>query len=142
MISRRQVLVCAAFLGAGPALAHHSRSPVYDGKRTVTVVGIVTEFRLVNPHASMTLDVTDDSGRVTQWKVEFDGRLNLTNHGWNDGTIKVGERLTVTGNPTHTGSPQMFFMRLERSDGSTVARGGDTIQSLEDERQRRREQRR
>ena len=136
-----QIFFVAALFGVGQVTAHHSFSPVYDGSRTVTVVGVVTEFMLVNPHAHMALDVTDDSGTVTQWNVEFDGRLNLTNHGWNDDTIKVGERLTVTGNPTHTGSQQMFFTRLERSDGSTLQRGGNRIQSIEDERRRRREQR-
>lgn len=142
MMSRCRMLFVAALLVAGTALAHHSFTPVYDGSRTVTVAGVVTLFRLVNPHAHMALDVTDDSGRVTQWNVEFDGRLNLTNHGWNDDTIKVGERLTVTGNPTHTGSQQMFFTRLERSDGSTLVRGGNRIELIEDERRRRREQRR
>lgn len=142
MMPVREIVISATLLGFGTAMAHHSFSPVYDGNRTVTVAGVVTEFQLVNPHAHMALDVTEDSGRVTQWSVEFDGRLNLTNHGWNDDTIKVGERLTVTGNPTHTGSPRMFFTRLERSDGSTLVRGGDRIESIEDERRRRREERR
>jgi len=35
----------------------------------------------------------------------------------------------------------MFFTRLERSDGSVVVRGGDRIESIEDERRRRREER-
>ncbi|MGD2166982.1 MAG: DUF6152 family protein [Gammaproteobacteria bacterium] len=129
-------------IAVGSSVAHHSFSPVYDGSRTVTLTGIVTEFRFVNPHAGMSLDVTDNTGGVTTWNVEFDGRLNLTNHGWTEDTIRVGERLSVTGNPTHTGSQQMFFMRFEREDGEVVVRGGDTIQSLEDERRRRREQRR
>ena len=30
--------------------AHHSFSPVYDGKRQVTVVGVVTQFKFANPH--------------------------------------------------------------------------------------------
>jgi len=141
MMSLRQLILVTGMLGVVTATAHHSFSPVYDGNRTVTVAGVVTEFRLVNPHAHMALDVTDESGRVSQWNVEFDGRLNLTNHGWDDDTIKVGERLTVTGNPTHTGSQQMFFTRLERSDGSVVVRGGDRIESIEDERRRRREER-
>jgi Family of unknown function (DUF6152) len=135
-----QIVAAVMLLGARGALAHHSFSPVYDGNRTVTIVGVVTEFRLVNPHAHMALAVTDDSGHVTQWNVEFDGRLNLTNYGWDDNTIKIGERLTVTGNPTHTGSQQMFFTRLERADGSVLARGGNRIESIEDERRRRREQ--
>jgi len=137
-----QIVVTTLLLGGGSAMAHHSFSPVYDGDRTVTVSGVVTEFRFVNPHAHMALDVTDDAGHVTQWKVEFDGRLNLTNVGWNDDTITVGEHLIVTGNPTHTGSSQMFFTRLERNDGSVMARGGNRIQSIEDERRQRIEQRR
>lgn len=137
-----QILVAAMLLSIGTAMAHHSFSPVYDGGRTVTVTGVVTEFELVNPHAHMALDVADDAGRVTQWKVEFDGRLNLTNHGWNDETITVGEHLTVTGNPTHTGSAQMFFTRLQREDGEVLARGGDRFQLIEDERRQRIEQRR
>jgi hypothetical protein len=136
-----QIAVTALLFAIGSAMAHHSFSPVYDVNRTVTVAGIVTEFRLVNPHAHMALDVTDDAGKVSRWNVEFDGRLNLTNHGWNDDTVKVGERLTVTGNPTHTGSQQIFFTRLERADGSVVVRGGDRIQSIEEERRARRAQR-
>jgi hypothetical protein len=143
MRSTLQIFLTASLLiGIGSAMAHHSFSPVYDGSRTVTVAGVVTEFRLVNPHAHMALDVTDDAGNVTRWNVEFDGRLNLTNHGWNDDTIKIGERLSVTGNPTHTGSLQMFFVRLERVDGSVMLRGGNRIQSIEDERRRRIDQRR
>ena len=53
---------------AGAATAHHSFSAVYDISRTVSVQGVVTEFRLVNPHALMLLDVADDSGKVSKWK--------------------------------------------------------------------------
>jgi hypothetical protein len=135
--------VAALLLGAGATTAHHSFSPVYDGSRSVTVAGIVTEFQFVNPHAQLTLDVTDESGKTTTWHVEFDGRLNLTNGGWTDDTITVGERISVTGNPTHTGSPRIFFARLERADGSVLLRPGvSKLQSIEEERRQRIEQRR
>jgi len=58
--------------------AHHSFSAVYDGKRSVTVTGVVTQFRFVNPHALMTLEVTDKDGKIVTWVVEFAGRLNRT----------------------------------------------------------------
>jgi hypothetical protein len=91
----------------------------------------------------MTVDVVDEAGKVVTWEVEFDGRLNLTNGGWNDATIVVGERVSVTGNPTHTGSPRLFFVQLQRADGSVLLRPGIAkIQSLEDERRQRIEQRR
>ena len=143
MIAIERAVLLALVLGMTAANAHHSFSPVYEGGRTVTVAGTVTEFRLVNPHALMTVDVADEAGKVVTWEVEFDGRLNLTNGGWNDATIVVGERVSVTGNPTHTGSPRLFFVQLQRADGSVLLRPGIAkIQSLEDERRQRIEQRR
>jgi len=124
------------------ATAHHSFSAVYDINRTVSVQGVVTEFRLVNPHALMLMDVTDQSGKVSKWTIEFDGRLNLTEHGWNDHTIVVGERVTVTGNPTHVGAPRIFFRKLVRPDGSELQKGSDeTLSEVERVRQERARQR-
>jgi Family of unknown function (DUF6152) len=63
------------------ASSHHAFSPVYDAKRTITVAGVVTQFRFVNPHAMMLMDVKDKSGKVVKWNVEFAGRLNLEEAG-------------------------------------------------------------
>lgn len=131
------LLSCSAL-----ASAHHAFAPVYDANKTVTVAGVVTTFRLINPHAQMLVDVRDDAGATQSWEIEFDGRLNLTNGGWTDDTIRVGERITVTGNPTHTGSPRMFFMSLQRADGSRLLRPAfERLNTLEQERRRRIEQR-
>lgn len=122
--------------------AHHAFSPVYDIKRSISVQGVVTEFRLVNPHALMLMDVTDETGKVSKWTVEFDGRLNLTEHGWNEHTIVVGERVTVTGNPTHVGAPRLFFRKLVRPDGSELQKGSDeTLNEVERVRHERATQR-
>ena len=69
-------------LSVGPAGAHHAFSAVYDDRQTVTVEGVVTQFKFVNPHALMSMDVTDKSGKVVTWTVEFAGRLNLAEGGW------------------------------------------------------------
>jgi hypothetical protein len=135
--------VCIAFLSCSAlANAHHAFAPVYDASKTVTVAGVVTTFRLINPHAQMLVEVKDDAGTAKSWEVEFDGRLNLTNGGWTDDTVKVGDRITVTGNPTHTGSPRMFFMSLQRADGSTLLRPAfERLNAREQERRRRLDQR-
>jgi len=124
--------------------AHHAFSPVYDGKRTITVQGVVTEFRLINPHALMLMDVTDDSGKVVTWTVEFAGRLNLTEGGWTERSITPRQKVTVTGNPTHTNSPRIFFLQLVREDGTELflpnkART-DTIEEQRRQRARERSQ--
>ena len=122
--------------------AHHSFAPVYDAKRTVVVQGVVTEFRFINPHALMLIDVTDDSGKVVTWTVEFAGRLNLGEGGWNARSIVPGQKVTVTGNPTHTNSPRIFFLQLVRADGSQLFPPSKARQdTIEEQRRQRARQR-
>ena len=131
-------LALAAMLASAHVVsAHHSFSAVYDGSRTVMVQGLVTEFRLVNPHALMTMEVTDDSGKVVKWVVEFAGRLNLTEGGWSEKTIVPGQRVTVTGNPTHMPSPRVAFVSLVRADGTSLVQPGAERQNAIDEQRRR-----
>jgi hypothetical protein len=134
----------AAALGVAvwaPAFAHHSFAAQYDGSKTVTLDATIKEFRFVNPHALATIDVTDDKGAVQQWTVEFDGRLNLTNFGWTDATIRPGERVKISGNPERTGAPRIFFSKIVRADGSELVRGGDRLNAIEEDRRLRAAQR-
>ena len=127
------VVVCVAV-----ASAHHAFSPVYDDKRVITVAGVVTQFKFMNPHAMMFMDVTDPSGKVVKWAVEFAGRLNLSNVGWTADSIKSGERVTVTGNPSRTGSQRLFFRKLVRADGTELLPGDvQRMNSVEEERRQR-----
>ena len=119
------------------ANAHHSFSAVYDGTKQTTVSGVVTQFRFVNPHAMMYLDVTDTSGKVAKWVIEFDGRLNLTNVGWTEDSIKSGERVTVTGNPSHTDYNRLFFLKLVHANGTEIVRGAQRLNGIEEERRQR-----
>ena len=118
------------------SFSHHSFSAVYDGTKQTTVTGVVTQFRFVNPMMSM--HVTDESGEVIKWTVEFSGRLNLSNVGWTADSIKSGERVTVTGNPTHTGSDRMFFRKLVRADGTELLPAApQRLNAIEEERRQR-----
>jgi hypothetical protein len=140
MITRYKatLIVMALLLPIGVAVSHHAFAPVYDIKRTVSVEGTVTEFRLVNPHASMTLDSIELDGNLTTWTVDFDGRVNLAVGGWTDDTIKAGEVVTVTGNPAHSGRPRMFFIRLIRADGSELLRPlFERFDSIDEQRRQR-----
>jgi hypothetical protein len=130
-------------LAAEAAFAHHASSPVYDGSKTISREGTVTEFRLINPHAMMTLETTDDSGKPVTWTIEFVGRLNLVAVGWNEDSLKPGERITVSGNPTHTGSARMFGRQIVKADGTVMtmssrAEGNEAIDAARRERARTR----
>jgi DNA/RNA endonuclease YhcR with UshA esterase domain len=131
-------------LWAGTGLAHHAFAPVYDSKRSVTVSGVVIEFRFANPHAMLSLDVKDDAGTVAKWTVEFAGQLNLAEIGWTKESLKPGEQVTVTGNPTHVVSRQMAFVRIVKADGTVLLPGAaqrtDVLEQERLERARRRTQ--
>ena len=133
------LLLCAATAGA-----HHAFSPVYDAKRSTTVSGVVTEFRFVNPHAMLTLDAKDAAGKPVKWTVEFAGQLNLSEVGWTKESLKPGEQITVTGNPTHVVSHQMAFVRIVKADGSVLlpaaAQRTDVLEQERQERAKRRTQ--
>jgi uncharacterized protein DUF6152 len=139
------VVACALFaLSVGRSEAHHAFSAVYDGNQTITVEGVVTQFRFVNPHAMMSLDVTDKSGKVEKWTVEFAGRLNLIEGGWTSETIKPGDHIKVSGNPARKGDRQMAFRRIVKADGTellpTQAKRLTAIEEERRERARQREQ--
>ena len=140
-MTRRYTLLLAVLVSLLPnrvADSHHAFSPVYDEARTVTIKGILTEFRLVNPHAMMTMDVMEGAGRHVTWTVEMAGLLSLSRQGWTKNTVSIGERLTITGNPTHTGSPRIFFTRLVLANGTELLAPGDGNESAIEEQRRQR----
>ena len=144
-MTRRSMLVLVVLLSLLPnraADSHHAFSPVYDEARTVTIKGTVTEFRLVNPHSTISVDVVDQAGKHVAWTVEMAGLLSLSRKGWTPRTVSAGEPITVTGNPTHTGSPRIFYTRIVLADGTErIGPGTGDLGAVEQERRQRAAQR-
>jgi hypothetical protein len=132
------LILIVPLLHATLVYSHHSFSAVYDGTKQTSVTGVVTRFKFVNPHAMMFLDAKDASGKAVKWIVEFDGRLNLSNFGWTADSIKTGEHVTVTGNPSRTESNRIFFLKLIHADGTELFRGAlQRISGVEEDRRQR-----
>jgi hypothetical protein len=124
------------------ALSHHAQAPVYDGTRTVTINGIVTEFRFINPHAMMAIEVTDDSGTKEVWAIELAGRLSLSRDGWSDDSVAVDEHVTITGHPMHSGANGLWLTRIVLGDGSELLGPREATQNAIEEQRRLRAQER
>ena len=99
-------LVFGAALAVTPAVAHHSFSAEYDSKKPVTLKGIVTKVDWMNPHVYFYLDVTDDSGNITNWALEMGPPNGLQRSGWTRNTMKVGDQVVVEGTLAKDGSKQ------------------------------------
>jgi len=52
------------------SLAHHSFAATFSTSEKNTIEGIITNFRFINPHVLIYIDVLDNDGSVTEWTVE------------------------------------------------------------------------
>jgi hypothetical protein len=111
------VLLSLAFAGALPAAAHHSFAVHFVPDRTVTVEGVVTEFRFRNPHGVLLFTVTDAGGETAEWKAETNSPNILRRRGWNEQSIRPGDRVTIEGYPARDGSNFMRIYRVAYADG-------------------------
>jgi hypothetical protein len=103
--------VAIASLGALPSAAHHSTA-AFDNSRVVKLEGTITQFRWINPHASIKIDATsegEDPDGV--WTVEMTAPNVLINEGWTRTALKVGDKVTMYVNPLRN--------QVELNDGST-----------------------
>ena len=82
---------------ATPLLAHHSFAAEYDVHRPVTLKGVVTKIEWTNPHSHVLIDVADDKGNTTTWKIELASPMVLIQNGWRAKSIKLGDTIVVDG---------------------------------------------
>jgi hypothetical protein len=91
---------------------------MYDQSRRVMVDGIVAEFHNVNPHPFLLVDSSDAGGANRRWKMELDNRSELAEIGVRNDTLKVGDRVLVSGSPGRTDPLLMYVWKLDRpADG-------------------------
>ena len=90
-------LVLIAATLAHNASAHHSSVVNFDSNREVTITGIVTEVRWLNPHSRFRMDVKDPDGKVQEWLVEMGAVNTLKRAGFPMERFAIGDSITVTG---------------------------------------------
>ena len=86
-------LVCLT----APVLAHHGFDTEYDGKKKVALTGVVTKIEWTNPHMHIYVDVTDASGKVTNWNLEMASPNTVQRQGWGRSTLLPGDRVAFEG---------------------------------------------
>jgi hypothetical protein len=110
----------AMLLCATPALPHHS-NVAFEVNKIVTLTGMVTEFRWVNPHTWIGLSVDDGKGAKTVWAIEGRAPGVLARAGWSRSSMKVGDTVTIDFSPAKDGSKSGLVARVTKSDGTILA---------------------
>ena len=110
---------------AGNTYAHHSSGPHFDPTIDITLEAVVTDWKLVNPHAYVYFDVTEDDGSTTNWRCESSAASSLRKRGYTDETFVPGQKLTINGNPARREDNVCFLSSFAFADGTTIGRNGD-----------------
>jgi hypothetical protein len=115
-------------LSALPAGAHHSTA-AFDNSRVVKLEGTITQFRWINPHASIKIDAKsegDDPDGI--WTIEMTAPNVLINEGWTRTALQVGDKVTMFVNPLRNqvvlndGSTGSLYVGVILKDGKTLGR--------------------
>src|SRR5882672_4529474 len=80
-----------------PLVAHHGFETEYDAKKKVSLTGVVTAVEWTNPHMRVYVDVTDATGKVTNWNLELTSPNTVRRQGWGPNDLPSGEKVTFTG---------------------------------------------
>src|SRR5262245_60874470 len=113
-----------SILIALPASAHHGNA-AYDNK-TVTVKGVVTEWRWTNPHSFLKFDAKDEKGNVVHWLGEWNNPSTLINFGITAKSFKAGEEVTVTMNGmAKSGASLGRVVKVVLADGQELSMGSE-----------------
>lgn len=102
--------------GAQISLAHHS-AVAFDKTRTEIVTGKVIKFVWRNPHLSVTLDVTSESGETEVWRIEGGSTRELVANGFDRDSFNEGDEITVLLNPLKSGEIGGLMQGLALADG-------------------------
>lgn len=116
--------VCFVLLPV-PLFAHHGTNISYDRNTSFTVTGVVTDYRHINPHPALFIDVTDEDGTITNWTIEVAPTpYTLALRGWNkrrtEEGLKAGTVLTVTMAPSRAGTPSALLRNAVDEENVTI----------------------
>ncbi|HEU4694875.1 MAG TPA: DUF6152 family protein [Vicinamibacterales bacterium] len=115
--------VAAISLVAPMAYAHHSFA-MFEMDKDVTYTGVVLEYKWVNPHVHITVDIKPglkvDAATVGTWDVEGGSTNIMGRQGWTRATFKAGDPITLVGHPMKDGSKGISLFYAIMPDGKRL----------------------
>src|SRR5437762_11236083 len=131
-MTRKILLGMAGFLILNiAAYAHHSLGATYESDKEVKLEGKIVQLLLRNPHSILQIDVPDKDGTMQRWSLEWRSSGQLGQAGIKRDTLKAGDEVVVTVNPSRTkGDNRGALKTLHRTPAGSGrgTRPGETIE--------------
>jgi Family of unknown function (DUF6152) len=86
------------------AMAHHSFA-MFDTAHPIEISGTVKEFRYVNPHSVLIVEVRGTDGSVREWTLESPAPGIMGRQGVTANSFKPGDSFSGKISPLHSGEP-------------------------------------
>jgi len=116
--TKKCLTLAAALFCALPLVAHHSVSAEFNADKVITLKGVVSKVDWVNPHIFIYVDVKDESGKVTTWRLQSLPPMFFKNSGLTKAKLLDGVEATVTAFPAKDGTDDFgFLLKLSYPDG-------------------------
>jgi hypothetical protein len=90
------------FTAADRTYAHHSLAATYQSDKEIKLEGTIVEILLRNPHSFLQVDAPDENGQMQRWSLEWRSSGSLGQQGIKRDTLKIGDAVTITLNPSRT----------------------------------------
>ena len=114
--------VCGLLLASAVTVAHHSAAQFDFGQR-VTIVGIVKEFNVRNPHTIAIIEITDETRGTRDAEYEGHSASHFYRAGFTRGSVSPGDTISILIAPRGDGEDGGFIQAFTAND-KTVGFGG------------------
>ena len=117
----------ALSLAAGNVGAHHSVAGQFDAAKRTTITGTVSKVDWINPHVYIHMDVADEKGAITTWRLESLPTAMLRKAGLTSEMIKGGgQKVTAAAIMARNGTPNLaWLLNLKYEDGHEYILAGE-----------------
>jgi hypothetical protein len=114
------LLAAGVFLSvAERTYAHHSLAATYQSDKEIKLEGTIVEILLRNPHSFLQVEAPDENGQMQRWSLEWRSSGSLGQQGIKRDTLKIGDAVTITLNPSRTPTDHRGALKTlhRKSDG-------------------------
>jgi hypothetical protein len=120
------LIVASVMLGAvSPARAHHSFAAEFDANANAELSGEISQVWWNNPHVRYRLKTKSADDTAQDWELQAASITSLMQFGWTESTLKVGDKVTVSGYLGRNGAKKLYVRSVSRPDGTKFATSRD-----------------